>query len=46
MVWGYFINSQKTGSLTSEEAVRQIYDDPRTLTLDEIELSDGKYRLR
>ena len=46
MVWGYFINSQKTDSLPSETAVRRIYDDPRTLTLDEIDFSDGKYRLK
>ena len=46
MVGGYFINSQKTDSLPSETAVRRIYDDPRTLTLDEIDFSDGKYRLK
>ena len=46
MVWGYFINSQKTDDLDSAAAVRRIYDDPRTLTLDEIDFSDGTYRLR
>lgn len=45
MVWGYFINSQKTDDLDSAAAVRRIYDDPRTLTLDEIDFSDGTYRL-
>ena len=46
MVWGYFINSQKSGKLDSVAAVRHIYDDPRTLTLDRIDFSDGTYRLR
>lgn len=39
MVWGYFIDR-------NEEAVRAIYDDPRSLTLDEIEFSDGKYKVK
>ncbi len=46
MVWGYFINGQQTDDLDSAAAVRRIYDDPRTLTLDEIDFSDGSYRLR
>lgn len=40
------INEQKTDDLDSPAAVRRIYDDPRTLTLDEIDFSDGIYRLR
>lgn len=46
MVWGYFIDSQQTDDLDSKAAVRRIYDDPRTLTLDRIDFSDETYRLR
>ena len=46
MVWGYFLYKQGDEQRSHEEVIRQIYDDPRTLTLDEIELNDGQYRLR
>ena len=46
MVWGYFINSQQSGDLDSATAVRRIYNDPRTLTLDKIDFSDGTYKLK
>jgi mannan endo-1,4-beta-mannosidase len=39
MPWGYFINNQS-------EKMNTIYHHPRTLTLDRIEMKNGKYSLK
>lgn len=43
MVWGYFIQSRGE---EGRQLVKEIYDHPRSLTLDEIDFSDGKYKLK
>ncbi|MDR0972559.1 MAG: glycoside hydrolase family 26 protein [Prevotellaceae bacterium] len=42
MPWGYFIN----GFGNSPEVVNAIYNDPRTLTLDELDFSKQTYKLK
>ena len=44
MVWGYFIGSHRNGS-DHEKQVRDIYDDPRILTLEDLSCKKGRYRV-
>jgi mannan endo-1,4-beta-mannosidase len=41
MVWGYFVSNRGNAELA-----KQIYDHPRSLTLDEIDFSRGRYELK
>ncbi len=41
MVWGYFIQSNE-----SDDVVKAIYDNPRSLTLDEIDFSGKTYKVK
>lgn len=43
MVWGYFIQSGKD---KGADLVKAIYDNPHTITLDEIDFSDKKYKVK
>lgn len=41
MVWGYFVNGK-----SNKELVNQIYNHPRSITLDEIDFSGKTYKLK